>query len=254
MKVAVVGGTGTVGRPLVAELCGRGDAVRVLSRGKMAIELPDEAEHRRLDLTSDEGWEAALEGVEAVVDAANSQKDADEVLIGGTRRLLAAAAKAGVRHHLLISIVGCDLVPSFDYYEAKIAQEEAVAAGRVPWSILRATQFHDLLDTAFGAAARWRLRPTGRARLQPIDPGIAAARLAETVHAEPGGRLPDIAGPKVQTLSELSAAWHEHDGRRTLPLHVPALGKFGRALAAGELTDPEHPTPGPSFEEWLRRG
>lgn len=247
--VAVVGGTGTLGAPVVRELLARGATVRVLSRN--ATNVPDGAEHHRVDLTSGEGLSAALAGAGAVVDAANSAKAAEDVLVAGTRRLLEAGAAAGVGHHVAISIIGIDQVP-MKYYRVKLAQEAAIESGPLPFSILRASQFPQLLDMAFAAAARFGVRPTGAAKVQPIDPDIVAARLADAALTAPAGRLPDIAGPKAQTLSELSRAWATARGKHRLPLRVPSWGKMGKALAAGALCNPAAATPGEDFEEWLR--
>jgi uncharacterized protein YbjT (DUF2867 family) len=247
--VAVVGGTGTLGAPVVRELLARGATVRVLSRN--ATDVPEGATHHRADLTSGEGLAQALAGADAIVDAANSTKKAEDVLVAGTKRLLEAGAAAGVGHHVAISIIGIDQVP-MSYYRVKLAQEEAIESGPLPFSILRAAQFPQLLDQAFTAAARFGIRPTGRAKVQPIDPTIVAACLAEAVTAGPGGRLPEVAGPKIQTLSELSRAWAAARGKHRLPLRIPAWGKMGKALAAGGLCDPAAATPGRDFEEWLR--
>lgn len=253
MKVAVVGGTGVLGKPLVAELVARGDAVRVLSRTPPS-KLPEGASHHSVDLTKGEGLAEALSDIEVVVDASNSSpRNAGPVLVDGTERLLAAGAQAGVRHHVGISIVGCDRVPT-SYYKVKVEQEEAIAAGEVPWSLLRATQFHSLLAWAFGQAGKARLMPTGSARLQPIEPAVVAARLAEIAHAEPAGRLEDIAGPEVLTLSDLARRWRRADGRWMLPLPVPMVGKVGRPLREGALCSPDAAAGGPTFEEWLSRG
>ena len=249
--VAVVGGTGTIGAPVVAALLARDAAVRVLTRNRAKV--PAGAEHRRVDLISGDGLAEALAGADAVVDAANSNRRPKKTLVEGTGRLLEAGAAAGVGHHLTISIVGIDRVPS-SYYRDKLAQERAVEAGPVPWTILRATQFHQLLDMAFGYAARFGLRPTGAGKLQPIDPRVAAERLADAALAAPAGRLPDIAGPRIATISELSGAWASARGRRRLPLRIPSIGKAGKALAAGELCAPDGAAGGEDFEEWLRHG
>lgn len=250
MKVAVAGGTGVLGKLVVAELAARGDEVLALSRNRPK-RSPTGAEHRAVDLTTGEGLAAALAGVEVVVDASNSNpRNAGPVLVEGTRRLLRACAEAGVRHYVGISIVGCDRVP-IAYYEVKVEQEQEIAAGEVPWSLLRATQFHDLLDWAFARAARFRLRPTGAYRLQPVAAIVVARRLAAAAHEEPAGRLPEVAGPKVHTLSELSAAWRRAKGRAALPLRLPSIGKIGRPLGEGALTSPEAGGDGPTFERWL---
>ena len=252
MKVAVAGGTGTLGTPLVAELARRGSEVLALSR-TAPRELPEGAAHRRVDLSAGDGLAEALTGVEVLVDAANTSPSRGDELVAITRRLLDAAAGANVRHFVGVSIVGCDRVPT-SYYKAKVRQEEAIAAGQVPWSLLRATQFHNLLDWAFGAAARWRLLPTGSARLQPVDVRVVAARLAEAAHSEPAGRLPDLAGPEVRTLSELAHAWRAARGRRLLPLRIPMAGRIGRPLRDAALCDPRAAAGGPTFEEWLAGG
>jgi uncharacterized protein YbjT (DUF2867 family) len=250
MRVAVIGGTGGLGRLVVDELATRGDAVRIVSRHPPATPPPEGVTHRRADLASGAGLAEAVEGVDAVLDAANELRHARAVLVSGTRRLLEAGAAAGVEHHVAISIVGCERVP-WSYYDAKAAQEEVVASGPLPWSLLRATQFHTLLAGTFASAARWRVLPTGSARLQPIDPALVARRLAEALHAGPGGRLPDLAGPEVQTLTELAGAWRARDERRLAPLRVPFVGRIGRALRAGALTDPTAAAGGPTFAQWL---
>lgn len=249
MTVAVVGGTGTLGALVVTELASRGEAVRVLSRTATAV--PEGAEHRPVDLTSGEGLADALTGVDAVVDAANSQRGAQKTLVEGTTRLLDAGAAAGVGHHVTISIVGIDQVP-MSYYRVKLDQERAVEGGPLPWTILRATQFHQLLDSTFAAAARFGVRPSGGAQIQPIDPRVVAARLADAALAGPAGRLPDLGGPKVATLGELSATWARVRGKQRLPLHIPSWGKMAKAAANGALCVPSAPGPGEDFEEWLR--
>lgn len=250
MKIAVVGGTGVLGAPIVAGLAARGDDVLILSRTPPR-KPPAGTAHHSVDLTDGAGLDAALAGIEVVVDASNSSpRDAGPVLVEGTRRLLDAAAQAGVRHYAGISIVGCERVPTA-YYKVKVEQEELIAAGAVPWSLLRATQFHELLDWAFGQAARLRLRPTGKARLQPVASAVAAARLAAVAHEQPGGRLAEIAGPEVRTLSELSRAWARARSRRLLPARLPSLGKIGRPAGEGALCNPDAAAGGPSFERWL---
>jgi uncharacterized protein YbjT (DUF2867 family) len=251
MRVAVIGGTGGLGSLLVAELAVRGETVRAVSRTPPREgALPAGVEHARADLASGEGLGAALDGVEVVVDVSNDRRRAREVLVDGTLRLVAAGAEAGVRHHVLISVVGCDRVPNA-YYDAKVAQEQALAGGSVPWSVLRATQFHTLLAGVFATAARRRLLPRGRLLLQPIDTAVVARRLADVVHAAPAGRVADVAGPQVETLSELADAWRAHHGGRLLPLPIPSLGRGFRAIAEGGLTEPAGAADGPTFAQWL---
>jgi uncharacterized protein YbjT (DUF2867 family) len=251
MRVAVIGGTGELGSLVVAELAARGDAVRAVSRRAPAGgRLPDGVEHVRADLTTGDGVPAALDGTEVVVDASNDRRRARDVLVDGTLRLVAAGAEAGVAHHVAISIVGCDRVPNA-YYDAKVAQEEALAGGTVPWSVLRATQFHTLVAGLFTTAERFRVLPTGRVLLQPLDAPVVARRLAEVVRGGPAGRVADLAGPQVETLAELAGSWRAHRGRRLLPLPIPSLGTSMRAMRDGGLTDPAAAAPGPTFAQWL---
>ncbi len=247
MRVAVLGGTGMLGSRVVAALTGAGHEPVVLSRRARG----GEAEHRVVDLATGAGLDDGLAGTGAVVNAANDRRQARAVLAGGSERLVAAARTAGVGHLLSVSIVGCDRVP-IRYYRTKVTQEEAVEAGEVPWTILRATQFPQLLDEAFRRAARSRLRPRGQMRFQPVDPAAVAARIVALLEAGPGGMAPEIAGPRVETLTPLGEQWRAARGKRfLLPLPVPALGAAGRALAAGALTAPEAAGEGPTWAEWL---
>jgi uncharacterized protein YbjT (DUF2867 family) len=139
------------------------------------------------------------------------------------------------------------------YYKAKVAQEEALASGTVPWTLLRATQFHTFVVTGLTTPARFRVLPKVHVPLQPIDTAVVARRLANLVHAEPVGRVADVGGPQVETLAALGEQWRAHTGRRLVPLRVPprALGKGGREMAAGLLTDPAAAIDGPTFAQWL---
>jgi uncharacterized protein YbjT (DUF2867 family) len=178
MRIAIVGGTGTLGRHVAAELARRGHDARVLSRsGAYPV-----------DLTTGDGLSKALDGCAVVVDASNatSSKRARQVLVEGSGRLLAAEQEAGVGHHVCVSIVGCDQVP-MGYYRIKTDQEHVVEHGPVPWTIVRATQFHELAATALAAAAKYRVLPIPSMRLQTIAAAEVAEAVATTAEAEPGG-------------------------------------------------------------------
>ena len=170
IRIAIVGGSGTLGGHVTSELADRGHEVRVLSRSSQ--EFP-------VDLTSGKGLARALDGCAAVVDASNasSSKRAAQVLIEGSRRLLTAEQAAGVGHHLCVSIVGCERVP-MGYYRVKTEQEHIVERGPVPWTIVKATQFHELAAAALSAAGRWRVLPIPRMQLQTIAAAEVARALA----------------------------------------------------------------------------
>lgn len=253
MRVAVVGGTGTLGAAVVAELGRRGHEAVALSRRPPAS---GRGEHRRVDLATGEGLETALAGMNAVVDASNkngSRRAMEAVLLDGTRRLLRAEFAAGVGHHVLISIVGIDKVP-FGYYRVKLEQERLVADADVPASVLRATQFHQLLDKVFTVAARGALLPGGRIPLQPVDAHEVASALADVVGDEPSTERREMAGPEVAELGQLARAWRTARRRQRLVVPVPAVGRIGRALRAGGLiaSDARRGTLG--FAQWLASG
>ena len=243
MRIAIAGGTGTLGSHLTGELLSRGHEVRVLSRS---------APEYRVDLRTGAGLGPALEGCDVVVDASNNaSRKAAQVLAGGTRRLLDAERAAGVGHHVCVSIVGCDQVP-MGYYRVKTDQENLVAQGPVPWTIVRATQFHELVAKAFETAARWRVLPAPRALLQPIAAAEVAGYVAGLAEQPPRRERAVVAGPEVSELRTLARTWRSATGRglALLPVYVP--GQVGRALRAGTLTAGQAESRGRvSFSAWL---
>jgi uncharacterized protein YbjT (DUF2867 family) len=251
MRVAVVGGTGTFGALAVAELRARGHDVVTLSRSAPSGGAD---QHRKVDLATGEGLPEALEGIELVVDASNvptGGKKARAVLVDGTRRLVAAEAAAGVARHFLISIVGIDRVP-LGYYKLKLEQEQVLdQAGGVAVTILRATQFHQLLDMAFSSTSRFGFLPRASIPLQPVDPTEVAAILADGVGEGLWDGRREFAGPEIRPLTELVRVWKQARGkpRPSLPLLLP--GKLGRGLKSGGLTSPDAPRGQVTFAKWL---
>ena len=230
MKTAIIGGTGTLGSLVLAELSRRGHDVRALSRST--------AEYR-VDLTTGEGLEPALAGCDVVVDASNnSSRHAADILAGGSRRLLAAEAAVGVKHHVCVSIVGCEQVP-MGYFTAKAQQEQVVERGPVPWSIVRATQFHELALATLNAGARWGVLPVPRARLQTIACAEVAAVVADVAEGDPRQGRIEVAGPEVAGARDLARTWRSVTGRRVALVPVPLPGKLGRALRAGVMRNPD---------------
>ncbi|MFC9895334.1 SDR family oxidoreductase [Nocardia sp. NPDC127579] len=250
MRVAVIGGTGVLGSAVVREASTRGHEVRVVSRNAPADTT---FEHRAADLRTGAGLAEALADCEVVVNAANAITKSADVLVDGERILLDAEKQAGVAHHVEISIVGCDVVP-YAYYRTKVAQEQVVADGPIPWTLLRATQFHHLIERIVATADRVRITPRSSALTQPIDVDAVAVRLVDAVAAGPSGRIPDIGGPEVLTITEAARIYREHTGHAGIPLPVPIPGAMGRALRAGGLrVGPDGATLGIGFAEWLAR-
>jgi uncharacterized protein YbjT (DUF2867 family) len=246
MRIAIAGGTGTLGRHLTAELSSRGHEVRVLSRS---------APEYRVDLATGEGLEPALRGCDVVVDASNNAgRKAAAVLVGGTRRLLAVERATGVSHHVCISIVGCDQLP-VGYYRVKTDQENLVAQGPVPWTIVRATQVHELVAKVFDTVARWRVLPAPRALLQPVAAAEVARYVAGVAGQPPRRERSEVAGPEVTDLRTLARSWRSVTGRplALLPVYVP--GQAGHALRTGTLTTGQAEMHGRvSFAAWLEAG
>jgi uncharacterized protein YbjT (DUF2867 family) len=229
--VLVTGGTGTLGRLLVPLLAQRGHEVRVLSRRAGA------GTHAG-DLASGAGLASAAADAGLVVHAASDPR------LGRTDRVQTQnllAAMPSCRHLLYVSIVGVDAIP-FGYYRAKLACERLVEDSQVPSTILRATQFHELLATMLRATRRWPapILPLDLA-FQSVAAAEVAARAAELLDGPPLGRVPDFGGPQVLTGWQLAGAWRAQFGWPRAVLNVPLPGRAGRAFAAGLNTCPEHP-------------
>lgn len=227
--ILVTGGTGTLGRLVVPLLRDAGRSVRVLSRHSHESE-DDGIEYVTCDLLGDEGIEAAVDGVETVLHLAGGPKGDDEA----TRNLVRAASRADVRHLVYISVIGTGRVP-LGWFNSKLGAEQAVADSGVPWTTLRAAQFHELVLTAVEKMAKLPVVPVpGGLRFQPVDSREVAARLVELTLARPAGLVPDLAGPKVYGMADLAHGYLQARGKRRLMMPVRMPGKAGRAYRAGE--------------------
>jgi uncharacterized protein YbjT (DUF2867 family) len=187
-----------------------------------------------------------------VVDASNnSSKRAADVLVAGSRRLLAAEEAAGVGHHVGVSIVGCEQVP-FSYFQVKAEQERVIEQGPVPWTVVRATQFHELAAASLAAAARWRLLPLPRIQLQTVAAAEVAGVLADVAARPPRQGRVEIAGPEITDARDLARSWLSATGRRAVLVPVALPGKLGRALRTGALTTARPDVRGTvPFARWL---
>jgi uncharacterized protein YbjT (DUF2867 family) len=242
--ILVTGGTGTLGRLVVSRLRDAGRDVRVLSRrsreGAEGIKAGGEGiEFVSGDLATGVEIDAAVERAEIIVHCAGSAKgDEDKA-----RHLIRAASRAGARHLVFISVVGADRIPiagaidraMFGYFGFKLAAERAVADSGLPWTTLRATQFHDLTLMTVRQMARLPLIPVPAGfHFQPVDAGEVAARLVELALGTPAGLVPDMAGPQVYAMAELLRTYLLGSNRRQrpiIPLWLP--GKAARAFRAG---------------------
>ncbi|WP_207453972.1 SDR family oxidoreductase [Herbiconiux sp. SYSU D00978] len=242
MRIAVAGGTGLVGRMVVAEAEARGHEPVVLARS------------RGIDITTGTGLDAALAGADALIDVSNvtTVRRAVSVEFFGraTRNLLWAGELAGVRHHLALSIVGIERV-DYGYYEGKREQERLIHEGRVPWTVLRSTQFHEFAELVLSQVPG-PLAIVPRQRIKPVAAREVAAKLVALIAEEPRGKVLELGGPEERDLPDLARRIVHARGESRKVLGVPLPGAVGSAMASGELL------PGPSafvgtqtFDQWL---
>ena len=254
-KVLVTGGTGRLGSKVVKELTETGYSVRIMSRKWQPTNLLSTTEWAQADIETGQGIADALAGIDVVIHAASSPfKHTRQIDVDGTRLLLEQARVAGVSHVSYISIVGIDRI-SYYYYRAKLAAEELIKNSGIPWSILRATQFHYLVDLFFQTATKMplvTLLPTDL-QCQSIAESEVASRLCQIAVAGPRGRLPDLGGPEVLTAGEMAHTWLMIRGmhRHVLPLHLP--GKVAQGFRRGYNICPDQPVRGHiTWAEWVQ--
>lgn len=212
------------------------------------------ARSRGVDILTGRGLDPALAEVDVVVDVSNvttlSRRRSVEFFTTGTTHLLEAGARAGVRHHVVLSIVGVDRV-GLGYYEGKRRQEEIVRSGPVPSTVIRATQFHEFAEQVL-TRSPGPVALVPRMRVQPVAAAEVAAVLAEVVAGPPSESPLELAGPQVHELVDLArrVAARTGSGRRVVGVRIP--GRAGRAVATGALLPTGAVRSGATtFEQWL---
>jgi uncharacterized protein YbjT (DUF2867 family) len=243
-SILVTGGTGTLGSLVSDRLRERGHEVRVLSR---------HAKPYAVDLRDGSGLDAAVEGVDAIVHCASTPRGGDD---RAAAHLLAAARRASVPHLVYISIVGVDRLP-LAYYGVKRKVErmiEEAGESGPGWTVLRTTQFHDLVLRLLAAEARLPVLPLpSGVSVQPIDTGEVADRLAELAVGAPVGRVDDMGGPQIRPLADLARAYLSATGRRRPIVPVRLAGKAYAGYRSGAQLTPERAVGKVTFEEFLAR-
>ena len=248
-EILVTGGTGTLGRLVVARLRDAGRKVRVLSRSSGGGLVTG-------DLDTGEGIDAAVQGVETIVHCAGANKG-DEVK---ARHLVEAASRAGSPHIVYISVIGADRVPvvsradraMFGYFASKRGAERVVEESGLPWTTLRAAQFHELMFTTARGMAKLPIVPVpSGARFQPVAADDVAERLVELALGEPACLVPDIAGPRIYPMADLIRGYLRTFGkhRALVPLRLP--GRAARAFRAGANLAPDHAVGRRTWEDYL---
>jgi uncharacterized protein YbjT (DUF2867 family) len=252
----VTGGTGTIGRRVVARLHDAGHTVRVLSR-TAPDDLPPGVEHVAADLSTGEGVDAAVAGVGTIVHCAGSATGDEEK----ARVLVDAVLRYGSRPHLvLVSVVGADRVPvvsrldraMFGYFAAKLGAERVVAESGLPWTTLRATQLHDFVLALAEPLARMPVVPVFRGvRFQPVAADDVADRLTELALGGARGLVPDVGGPRTYAMRDLVRDHLRATGRRRPVVEVPVLGGAGAAYRAGANLAPDRAVGRGTWEDFL---
>lgn len=231
MKIAVAGGTGVAGAVTVTRLKMAGHEPVVLSRGTGT------------DLMTGAGLAEKLEGVDAVIDATStattSARAATTFFTTVTGNLLAAEAAAGVRHHVLLSIVGIDVTP-FGYYIGKVAQEKAVNESDVPSTIVRAPQFHEFAEQMLGRASFAGLTLVPGMLSSPVAVREVAEVLVDLATGEPQGYAPEIGGPAPEQMPDMVRRLLRRRGSRRPVITLRVPGAAGRAMRGGALV-PDRP-------------
>ena len=236
MKI-VIFGNGLIGSQVAARLRGSGEDAVALGR------------EAGVDTTTGQGVAEAVAGADVVVDLTNSPSWADDDVLtffrDSTAQLLAAEQAAGVGHHAILSVVGADRLPGAGYLRAKLAQEEAVQAGPIPYSIIRSTQFFEFIAGIADAGTRDGAVHVTPAHLQPIASHDVVSRLVEVITGPPLGAVVEVAGPQPLGLDELVRRLFAATGDGRTVVADPHAGYFGAELDDSSIT----PTPG--AEVWI---
>jgi uncharacterized protein YbjT (DUF2867 family) len=244
MKIVVIGGTGLIGSKLVEKL-------REAGHDPLAAS-PDTG----VNTITGEGLAEALEGAHVVVDVANAPAWEDAAVMDffrtSTRNILAAEAVAGIEHHVVLSVVGTDRLPDSGYFRAKLAQEETVKAGAVPYTILRATQFFEFIGRIADSSTDGETVRLAPVFVQPESADDVAAALADVAVSTPLNGIVELAGPERFRLDELARRLlTANDDPRRVRADAHAL-YFGAELRDHSLTPGSDARIAPThFEDWL---
>src|SRR5229473_8121200 len=255
--IVVTGGTGGLGRRVVALLRDEGRKVRVLSRHPAGSQ--EGVEYVVGDLVTNQGVEEAISGAEIAVHCAGVGKIKEDT--AQAQNLVIAAKRSGVRHLVSISVVGAERIPvrsavdrsMFAYFASQRAVEVVIEESGLPWTNLRATQFYDgfILVMVRGMSRLPVVPIPSGVRFQPIDADEVAARLADLTLGPPAGQVPDIAGPKIHDAEYLLRSYLAAVGKRRWIVNIPVGGGAAAAIRAGANLAPDHAVGHRTWEEFL---
>ncbi|WP_254511641.1 SDR family oxidoreductase [Anatilimnocola floriformis] len=247
MKIVVIGGSGLIGSKLVALLRNKGHEVLAASPSK------------GVNAVTGEGLSAAIQGATVVVDVANAPVWEDQAVLEffekSTQNLLAEEKAAGVKHHVALSVVGTDRLLTSGYFRAKMAQEKLIAAGTVPYTVVRATQFFEFVGAIAQSATDGQTVQLPPAMMQPIVSDDVAAALAEVALAEPENGIVEIAGPEKIRMDELVRIFLTSKGDARQVATNGQARYFGIDVNDQSLTPGANPRLGRTrFTDWLTTG
>lgn len=241
MRFAVIGGTGLIGSQVVKNLNAAGH------------EAIPHSQSTGVDVISGQGLDEAVAGADVVVNLTNSptfDEASPAFFQTSMDNLLAAAHKGGVGHFVILSIVGTDQVPELDYYQAKALQEQILAAGPIPYSIVRATQFMEFMDAAMSWTADADTVRLPATPIQPIAAKDVAAAVAEVAAGAPLNGIRNIGGPEIFPLDELGRITLSHKGDNRTVVTDPTAGMFA-AVKGDVLTDKQAHLAPTRYADWL---
>ena len=246
MKIVVVGGSGLIGKKLVKLLGERGHKVVVASPST------------GVNAVTGEGLAEALTGARVGVDVANAPSWEDKAVLEffetSGRNLLAAEAAAGVGHHVALSVVGTERLLASGYFRAKMAQEKLITASKVPYTIVRATQFFEFVGGIAQLATEGQTVRLPPALMQPIASDDVAAILADIAVGEPLNGMVEIAGPEPIRMDELVRRYLTATRDARTVIADPKTRYYGTEVNDRSLTPGDDPRIGPTrFEQWLSR-
>jgi uncharacterized protein YbjT (DUF2867 family) len=246
MKIVVIGGSGLIGTKLVNDLRKRGHEVVAASPST------------GVNTVTGEGLTEALIGTQVVVDVANAPMWEDKAVLAffetSGRNLLAAEVVAGVGHHIALSVVGTDRLLASGYFRAKMAQENLIKASKIPYTIVRATQFFEFVGAIAQLASDGQTVRLPPALMQPIVSDDVAAALADVAVADPLKRTVDLAGPEKIRMDDLVRQFLVASGDTREVITDPQARYYGIAVNDQSLTPGDNPLIGSTrFEDWLSR-
>lgn len=244
MKITVMGATGLIGKNVVGSLSEAGHQTVAASRRSGA------------DVLTGEGLAEALSGADVLVDVTNSPSFDDDPVMqffsAATRNLVDAAKSANVGHYVVLSIVNCDGLPESGYMRAKVVQERTITESGLPYTIVRATQFHEFGE---GITASLTVGDEVRvpdALIQPIAGAEVAAEVARAAQADPANGVVNIGGPEKLSFADLASLVVAHGGGTTRVIVDPSAIYFGTRVAETSLvTGDDAVLAATRFEDWL---